>query len=129
MKRNDANARIERLIDLWNAHDLEGIADLYANHRHRARRGDPDDVASGRDGIIARTRMILDGFSDARLELQTRLIESTGPVHPASAGPGLTRAIQYRRETARRRWGPPVKSGCQTHSEEVVSRPVWMRSR
>jgi hypothetical protein len=28
MDRNDANALIERLIELWNAHDVEGIADV-----------------------------------------------------------------------------------------------------
>lgn len=75
MDRNDANALIERLIELWNAHDVEGIADLYATTATVRDAANPDNIASGRDGIIARTRMILDGFSDARLELLRRLID------------------------------------------------------
>ena len=75
MDRNDANALSERLIELWNAHDVEGIADLYANTATLRDAANPDNVASGRDGIIAGTRLILDGFSDARLELLTRLTD------------------------------------------------------
>ena len=75
MDRNDANALIDRLIESWNAHDADGIADLYADTATLRDAANPDNVASGRDGIIARTRMILHGFSDARLELLTRLID------------------------------------------------------
>lgn len=75
MDRSDANALIDRSIELWNAHDAEGIADLYADTATVRDAANPDNVASGRDGIIARTRMILHGFSDARLELLTRLID------------------------------------------------------
>ena len=75
MDRVDANALIERLFELWNAHDVEGIADLYADTATVRDAANRDNVASGRDGIIARTRMILDGFSDARLKLLTRLTD------------------------------------------------------
>ena len=75
MDRNGANALIERFVELWNAHDVEGIADLYANSATVRDAANPDKVASGRDGTIARTRMILDGFFDARLELLTRLTD------------------------------------------------------
>ncbi len=59
----------DRMIELWNAHDAEASRTSTQMGRPCATRPNADNVATGRDAIVARTRMILDGFSDAKLEL------------------------------------------------------------
>jgi steroid delta-isomerase-like uncharacterized protein len=75
MNDEETNALVERLIELWNAHDPQGVAGLYADAATVSDAAMPDNAASGHDAIAARARMILDGFSDARLELTSRLID------------------------------------------------------
>lgn len=75
MTTDDINALSDRLIELWNAHDANGVADLYADTANVRDSAIPDNVASGRDAVAIRARMILDGFSDAKLELRSRLVD------------------------------------------------------
>jgi steroid delta-isomerase-like uncharacterized protein len=75
MDRDQISALSDRLVDLWNARDADGIAELYAAEATVRDAPNADGAAHGREAIFARTRMILDGFSDAKLELLTRLID------------------------------------------------------
>jgi steroid delta-isomerase-like uncharacterized protein len=75
MNSDQISALSDQLVELWNAHDVDGIADMYAPAATVRDAPNADGAASGREAIVARTRMILDGFSDAKLELLNRVIE------------------------------------------------------
>ena len=75
MNNEEISALNDRSVELWNAHDADGLADLYAAAATVRDAPNADGAASGREAIVARTRMILDGLSDAKLEVLTRLIE------------------------------------------------------
>lgn len=73
---NDHMTRtIERLFELWNEHDAAGMTEVYAGQATVRDAADPDNAASGHDAVVARAKMILAGFSDAKLELVSSLID------------------------------------------------------
>ncbi|MGH2892689.1 MAG: ester cyclase [Solirubrobacteraceae bacterium] len=68
MARGDITTSIERLFELWNAHDTAAMPELYAPGATIRDATNPDAPARGPEAIVARARMILGGFSDAKLE-------------------------------------------------------------
>jgi steroid delta-isomerase-like uncharacterized protein len=74
MTSESISAQIERLFDFWNAHDADAMPGLYAPGAIVRDATDPDAAARGPEAIVARARMILGGFSDARLQRLTTTI-------------------------------------------------------
>ncbi len=68
MASDNISAQIEQLFELWNAHDADGMPALYAPGAAVRDATDPDGAARTPEAIVARARMILGGFSDARLD-------------------------------------------------------------
>ncbi len=75
MASDKISAQVERLFELWNAHDADAMPDLYASGAIIRDATDPDAAARDPEAIVARARMILGGFSDARLERLTTTIQ------------------------------------------------------
>jgi steroid delta-isomerase-like uncharacterized protein len=68
MTSDAITANVDRLFQLWNAHDADAMPELYAPGAIVRDATNPDAPARDPEAIVARARMILGGFSDARLE-------------------------------------------------------------
>lgn len=68
MASDNIGSQIERLFELWNTHDADAMPELYAPGAIIRDATDPDAAARNPEAIVARARMILGGFSDARFE-------------------------------------------------------------
>lgn len=68
MTSGEITTTIERLFELWNAHDTSAMPELYAPGATIRDATNPDAPARDPEAIVARARMILGGFSDAKLE-------------------------------------------------------------
>ena len=69
MTRDELTAQTRRTFEAWNSHDAEAVAQFYASGATVCDSADPEHVAKGTDAIVDRARMILGGFSDAKLEV------------------------------------------------------------
>jgi steroid delta-isomerase-like uncharacterized protein len=69
MTKDELVAQTREIFDLWNAHDAPGLARFFANGATYRDAAYPDNAATGQDAIVERARMILGGFSDAKLEV------------------------------------------------------------
>lgn len=71
MTKDELAGKIRQSFDVWNEHDVDGIARFYADGAIVRDAADPENAAKGSDAIRARAQMILNGFSDAMLEIST----------------------------------------------------------
>ena len=69
MTKDELVAQTKEIFGLWNAHDAPGLARFYANGATARDAAYRDNPAIGQDAIVERARMILGGFSDAKLEI------------------------------------------------------------
>jgi len=69
MTKDELVAQTKEIFGLWNAHDAPGLARFYANGATARDAAFRDNPAIGQDAIVERARMILGGFSDAKLEI------------------------------------------------------------
>jgi steroid delta-isomerase-like uncharacterized protein len=69
MTKDELVAQTREIFDLWNAHDAPGLARFYVSGATVRDSAYPDNAATGQDAIVEHARVILDGFSDAKLEL------------------------------------------------------------
>jgi predicted ester cyclase len=67
MTKDEIAAQTRQLFEAWNSHDAEAVAQFYTGGATVRDSTDPDNAATGTDAIAERARMILGGFSDARL--------------------------------------------------------------
>jgi steroid delta-isomerase-like uncharacterized protein len=77
MTKDEVAAKIRQTFDVWNEHDAEGQAQFYTGAATLRDSADPDNAAKGQDAIVARARMILDGFSDAKLEIVSIAVDGS----------------------------------------------------
>ena len=77
MTKDEVTAKVRRTFEVWNAHDAEGQAQFYTSAATVRDSADPDNAAKGQDAIVARARMILDGFSDAKLEIASIAVDGS----------------------------------------------------
>ncbi|HZU49984.1 MAG TPA: ester cyclase [Mycobacterium sp.] len=75
MTKDELVAQTHQLFKAWNSHDADAVARFYTGAATVRDSTDPNSAATGTDAIVERARMILGGFSDARLELLTTCIE------------------------------------------------------
>ena len=71
MTKDEITAKVRELFDAWNVHDANAIARFYTSGATVRDSTEPTMAASGSAAIVARARMILSGFSDAKLEVLT----------------------------------------------------------
>ena len=69
MTKDELVAQAREIFGLWNEHDAPGLARFYANGATVRDAAYLDNPAIGQDAIVERARMILGGFSDAKLEI------------------------------------------------------------
>ena len=69
MTKDELVAQTREIFGLWNAHDAPGLARFYADGATLRDAAFRDNPAIGPDGAVERMRMILGGFSDAKLEI------------------------------------------------------------
>jgi steroid delta-isomerase-like uncharacterized protein len=69
MTKDELVAQTREIFGLWNAHDAPGLARFYADGATVRDAAFPDNPAIGQDAIVERARMVLGGFSDAKLEI------------------------------------------------------------
>jgi steroid delta-isomerase-like uncharacterized protein len=69
MTKDELVAQVREIEALWNAHDASGLARFYADGATVRDAAFRDYPAVGQDAIVERVRMILGGFSDAKLEI------------------------------------------------------------
>jgi steroid delta-isomerase-like uncharacterized protein len=77
MTKDELAAQIRQSFDVWNEHDADGLARFYADAAIVRDAADPDNAAKGKDAILARAQMILNGFSDAKLEISTIFVDGS----------------------------------------------------
>jgi steroid delta-isomerase-like uncharacterized protein len=77
MTKDELAAQARQAIESWNAHDAEKVGSFFSNLAIVRDSADPDNAAKGRDAIVARAQMILDGFSDAKLEILSMSIDGS----------------------------------------------------
>src|SRR3954451_11203940 len=77
MTKDEVAAKVRQTFEVWNRHDAEGQAQFYTSTATVRDSADPDNAAKGQDAIVARARMILDGFSDANLEVVSIAIDGS----------------------------------------------------
>jgi steroid delta-isomerase-like uncharacterized protein len=75
MTRDELIAQTKQLFAAWNAHDAEATAEFFAADATVRDAPDADNPAQGRDAVVARARMILGGFPDAKLELTSICVD------------------------------------------------------
>ena len=75
MTKDELAAQTRRLFEAWNSHDAQAVAQFYTGGATVRDSTDPDNAATGTDAIAERARMILGGFSDARLEVLATCID------------------------------------------------------
>ena len=75
MTKDEFEAQTRKLFDAWNSHDADSVAQFYTAGASVRDSTDPANTARGTDAIVERARMILGGFSDARLEILTTCID------------------------------------------------------
>jgi len=75
MTKDEITAQIRDLFAAWNAHDADAIARFYTTAATVRDSAEPANAASGSDAIAARARVVLSGFSDAKLEILTILVD------------------------------------------------------
>ena len=75
MTKDELAAQLRQSFDAWNAHDAEQTAHFYAGDATVRDSPDAENPARGHDAIAARAQSILDGFSDAKLEIVSMCID------------------------------------------------------
>jgi steroid delta-isomerase-like uncharacterized protein len=75
--KDEVAAKVRQTFDVWNAHDAEEQAQFYSSAATVRDSADPGNAAKGQDAIVARARMILDGFSDAELEVVSIAVDGS----------------------------------------------------
>jgi steroid delta-isomerase-like uncharacterized protein len=77
MTKDEVTAKVRQTLEVWNTHDAGEQAQFYASAATVRDSADPDNAAKGRDAIVARAQMILDGFSDAELEVVSIAVDGS----------------------------------------------------
>ena len=77
MTKDEVATKVRQTFEVWNTHEAEGQAQFYTSSATVRDSADPDNAATGQDAIVARARMILDGFSDAKLEVVSIAVDGS----------------------------------------------------
>jgi steroid delta-isomerase-like uncharacterized protein len=75
MTKDELTVQTKLLFAAWSSHDADAVAQFYTGGATVRDSTEPDNAATGTDAIVERARMILGGFSDARLEILTSCVE------------------------------------------------------
>jgi steroid delta-isomerase-like uncharacterized protein len=77
MTKDEVATKVRQTFEVWNTHDAQAQAQFYTSAATVRDSADPDNAAKGQDAIVARARMILDGFSDAELEVVSIAVDGS----------------------------------------------------